>query len=269
MKKTKVLVFLGISIIIAIIAEVLGFKVTVFAATAAAALKPAVPAGAAQAGVAHQLQIIAKELKPAKPAAALGNWLAPIFYLAAFAFLAIGALHIDVPDAEGKRKKFNPMGIGIISLLVGLMWWPYIIAMMVAQGLGAAYEFCRGASRYVLVFLYGARLNYNYESSRSFQTAWTCCHYAGMVCRRLRIFFSHYRRSRRRSMDVSFHRCVRIIYCDECRRVIYSWNHEKRKTPWLDFNCCRLVLFGDSGNSMVSALSNARHTRLLKFKIIS
>ncbi len=144
MKKTKVLVFLCISIIIAVIAEVLGFNVTAFAASAAAALKPAVPSGAAHAGVADQLMVIAKELKPAKPAAAFGNWLAPIFYLAAFAFLAIGALHIDVPDAEGKRKKFNPMGIGIISLLVGLMWWPYIIAMMVVQGLGPLTNFVAG-----------------------------------------------------------------------------------------------------------------------------
>ncbi len=144
MKKTRTLLFLGVSIIIAIIAEVLGFKVTAFAATATAALKPAFPAGAAAGGLAHQLHIIAKELKPAKSAATLGNWLAPIFYLAAFAFLAIGALHIDVPDAEGKRKKFNPMGIGIISLLVGLMWWPYIIAMMVVQGLGPLTNFVAG-----------------------------------------------------------------------------------------------------------------------------
>ncbi|MHB1697272.1 MAG: hypothetical protein ACYCSQ_04135 [bacterium] len=139
----KAHLFLGISIIIAIIAEVLGFKVTAFAA-AAASLKPAIANGASNAGVAQQLSVIAKELSPAKPAASLGNWLAPIFYLAAFAFLAIGALHIDVPDKEGKRKKFNPMGIGIISLLVGLMWWPYIIAMMVAQGLGPLTNFVAG-----------------------------------------------------------------------------------------------------------------------------
>jgi hypothetical protein len=142
-RKFKAHLFLGISIIIAIIAEVLGFKVTAFAA-AAASLKPAMANGASNAGVAHQLSVIAKELSPAKPAATLGNWLAPIFYLAAFAFLAIGVLHTDVPDKEGKRKKFSPMGIGIISLLVGIMWWPYIIAMMVVQGLGPLTNFVAG-----------------------------------------------------------------------------------------------------------------------------
>ncbi len=146
-------VFLAVSIVIAIIAEVFGFKGSALAAANIAHAKAAMPPVPSSSGtaIAHQLSIIAKEVKPAKPffVSTVGKWIAPIMYLGAFALLANGVMHLDP-----KREKANEVGVGIITLIVGIMWWPFLIAMSVVQGLGPLTNFVVGlAGMYAFFFI--------------------------------------------------------------------------------------------------------------------
>ena len=85
----------------------------------------------------------------AKPAATIGKWIAPIIYIGAFALLANGVMHLD-PE----RKKASEMGVGIITLVAGIMWWPFLIAMSSAQGLGPLTNFVVGlAGMYAFFFI--------------------------------------------------------------------------------------------------------------------
>lgn len=87
--------------------------------------------------------------KAAKPAAAIGKWIAPIIYIGAFALLANGAMHLDP-----KREKANEVGVGFITLTAGVMWWPFLIAMSSVQGLGPLTNFVVGlAGMYAFFFI--------------------------------------------------------------------------------------------------------------------
>ncbi len=112
-----------------------------------AAMTPAAGNGGAAASLAQ----IAKELAPAKPffVTSDGKWIAPLMYIGAFALLANGLMHLD-PE----RKKASEFGVGIITVTAGLMWWPFLIAMMVTQGLGPLTNFVTGlAGMYAFFFI--------------------------------------------------------------------------------------------------------------------
>lgn len=80
--------------------------------------------------------------------APVGKWIAPIIYLGAFALLSQGFMHLD-PE----RKKANEKTVGVITLVVGLMWWPFLIAMISTQGLGFITNFVTGlAGMYAFFF---------------------------------------------------------------------------------------------------------------------
>lgn len=118
----------------------------------AAAATAAAQAGAAHAATAsHELGIIAGELKPAKPAftTSVGKWIAPLMYIGSFALLANGLMHLDPA-----RKRASELGVGIITATAGLMWWPFLIAMIMAQGLGPLTNFVTGlAGMYSFFFI--------------------------------------------------------------------------------------------------------------------
>ncbi len=79
----------------------------------------------------------------------VGKFIAPIMYLGAFALLANGLMHLD-PE----RKKANIKTVGVITATVGVMWWPFLIAMSVVQGLGALTNFITGlAGMYAFFFV--------------------------------------------------------------------------------------------------------------------
>lgn len=109
--------------------------------------------GAAQhlpdaAALSHQLSQIAGELKPVKHAT-IGKWIAPLMYLGGFALLANGFMHLD-PE----RKKANEVGVGIITATAGVMWWPFLIGMMMDQGLGPLTNIVTGlAGMYSFFFI--------------------------------------------------------------------------------------------------------------------
>ncbi|HUW97798.1 MAG TPA: AmiS/UreI family transporter [Acidiferrobacter sp.] len=78
-----------------------------------------------------------------------GKWIAPLMYIGAFALLANGLMHLD-PE----RKKASEFGVGIITAVAGLMWWPFLIAMTVVQGLGPLTNFVTGlAGMYAFFFI--------------------------------------------------------------------------------------------------------------------
>ncbi len=78
----------------------------------------------------------------------VGKWIAPIIFLGAFALLSQGFMHLDP-----QRKKANEKTVGVITLVVGLMWWPFLIAMIYAQGLGLITNFVTGlAGMYAFFF---------------------------------------------------------------------------------------------------------------------
>jgi len=94
---------------------------------------------------------IAKELAPAKPffVTSIGKWIAPLMYIGSFALLANGLMHLDPA-----RKKASEFGVGIITATAGLMWWPFLIAMIVVQGLGPLTNFVTGlAGMYAFFFI--------------------------------------------------------------------------------------------------------------------
>ncbi|MHB8252459.1 MAG: hypothetical protein ACYDEV_01855 [Acidiferrobacter sp.] len=94
---------------------------------------------------------IAKELAPAKPffVTSVGKWIAPLMYIGSFALLANGLMHLDP-----SRKKASELGVGIITATAGIMWWPFLIAMMVVQGLGPLTNFVTGlAGMYAFFFI--------------------------------------------------------------------------------------------------------------------
>jgi hypothetical protein len=85
----------------------------------------------------------------AAPQPTVGKWIDPIIYLGAFALLANGLMHLD-PE----RKKADQRAVGVITAAVGLMWWPFLIAMMSAQGLGKLTNFITGlAGMYSFFFI--------------------------------------------------------------------------------------------------------------------
>ena len=101
-------------------------------------------------GTAASLAQIAKDLAPAKPffATSDGKWIAPLMYIGSFALLANGLMHLDPA-----RKKASEFGVGIITATAGIMWWPFLIAMMVAQGLGPLTNLVTGlAGMYAFFF---------------------------------------------------------------------------------------------------------------------
>ena len=101
-------------------------------------------------GTAASLAQIAKDLAPAKPffATSDGKWIAPLMYIGSFALLANGLMHLDPA-----RKKPSEFGVGIITATAGIMWWPFLIAMMVAQGLGPLTNLVTGlAGMYAFFF---------------------------------------------------------------------------------------------------------------------
>ena len=55
----------------------------------------------------------------------VGKWIAPIIYLGAAVLLANGLLHLD-PEC----RKSSERVVGVITFVVGVMWWPFLIAMM-------------------------------------------------------------------------------------------------------------------------------------------
>ncbi|MDA8365010.1 MAG: hypothetical protein M0Z84_14635 [Gammaproteobacteria bacterium] len=118
----------------------------------AGAVTAAAQAGAAHAATAgHELGIIASELKPGKPvfATSVGKWIAPLMYIGSFALLANGLMHLD-----SERKRANEIGVGIITATAGLMWWPFLIGMIMAQGLGPLTNFVTGlAGMYSFFFI--------------------------------------------------------------------------------------------------------------------
>ncbi len=78
----------------------------------------------------------------------LGKWIAPIIYLGAFALLANGLMHLD-PE----RRKADERVVGVITLTVGVMWWPFLITMNAAHGLGHLTYFITGlAGLYAFAF---------------------------------------------------------------------------------------------------------------------
>ena len=80
---------------------------------------------------------------------AVGKWIAPIIYLGAFALLSQGFMHLD-PE----RKKANEKTVGVITLVVGVMWWPFLIAMISNEGLGPITNFVAGlAGMYAFFFM--------------------------------------------------------------------------------------------------------------------
>ncbi|WP_298136067.1 hypothetical protein [Acidiferrobacter sp.] len=112
-----------------------------------AATVPAAGGGGAAASLAQ----IAKELAPAKPffVTTDGKWIAPLMYIGSFALLANGLMHLD-PE----RKKANEFGVGLITTIAGIMWWPFLIAMMVVQGLGPLTNLVTGlAGMYAFFFM--------------------------------------------------------------------------------------------------------------------
>lgn len=103
---------------------------------------------AGSAAVANDLATIAKELQPHKTLS-IGKWIAPIMYIGAFALLANGVMHLD-PE----RRKANEVGVGIITLVAGVMWWPFLIGMMVEQGIGPLTNIVTGlAGMYAFFFI--------------------------------------------------------------------------------------------------------------------
>ncbi len=99
----------------------------------------------------QELGVIANELKPAKPpyVTSIGKWIAPLMYLGSFALLANGLMHLDPA-----RKHTSEKGVGIITATAGLMWWPFLIAMITAQGLGPLTNFVTGlAGMYSFFFI--------------------------------------------------------------------------------------------------------------------
>ncbi len=99
----------------------------------------------------QEVGTLAKEMTPAKPvyATAIGKWIAPIMYIGSFALLANGLMHLDPA-----RKKASEVGVGIITAVAGLMWWPFLIAMMLAQGLGPLTNIVTGlAGMYAFFFI--------------------------------------------------------------------------------------------------------------------
>ncbi len=79
----------------------------------------------------------------------VGKWIAPIIYLGAFALLANGFMHLD-PE----RKKANERVVGIITATVGIMWWPFLVTMNAAHGLGHLTYFITGlAGMYSFAFI--------------------------------------------------------------------------------------------------------------------
>ena len=90
---------------------------------------------AGDGGAAASLAQIAKDLAPAKPffVTSDGKWIAPLMYIGSFALLANGLMHLDPA-----RKKASEFGVGIITATAGIMWWPFLIAMMVARACTAA-----------------------------------------------------------------------------------------------------------------------------------
>jgi len=79
----------------------------------------------------------------------VGKFIAPIMYLGAFALLANGLMHLD-PE----RKKADMRVVGVITATAGVMWWPFLIAMSVVQGLGALTNFITGlAGMYAFFFI--------------------------------------------------------------------------------------------------------------------
>ena len=106
--------------------------------------------GTGGGGTAASLAQIAKDLAPAKPffATSDGKWIAPLMYIGSFALLANGLMHLDPA-----RKKASEFGVGIITATAGIMWWPFLIAMMVAQGLGPLTNLVTGlAGMYAFFF---------------------------------------------------------------------------------------------------------------------
>ncbi|MBX6422212.1 hypothetical protein [Thermosulfurimonas sp. F29] len=78
----------------------------------------------------------------------VGKWIAPIIYLGAAVLLANGLLHLD-PE----RRKSSERVVGVITFVVGVMWWPFLIAMMMEQGLGPITNFVTGlAGMYAFAF---------------------------------------------------------------------------------------------------------------------
>ncbi len=107
--------------------------------------------GAGSDSATAALAQIAKDLAPAKPffVTTVGKWIAPLMYIGSFALLANGLMHLDPT-----RKKANEFGVGIITATAGLMWWPFLIAMMVVQGLGPLTNFVVGlAGMYAFFFI--------------------------------------------------------------------------------------------------------------------
>ena len=129
---------------------VVGLAMFTREACAATAVAHAATAARAAGPLTHDLGAIAKELKPAKPVytTAIGKWIAPLMYIGSFALLANGLMHLD-PE----RKKANEVGVGIITAIAGLMWWPFLIAMIMDQGLGPLTNFVTGlAGMYAFFF---------------------------------------------------------------------------------------------------------------------
>ena len=80
--------------------------------------------------------------------APIGKWIAPLIFLGAFALLANGFMHLD-PE----RKKANEKTVGVITAAAGIFWWPFLIGMMGAQGLGPLTNFVTGlAGMYAFFF---------------------------------------------------------------------------------------------------------------------
>lgn len=78
----------------------------------------------------------------------VGKWIAPIIYLGAFALLANGLMHLD-PE----RRKADERVVGVITLTVGVMWWPFLITMNAVHGLGHLTYFITGlAGMYAFAF---------------------------------------------------------------------------------------------------------------------
>ena len=79
----------------------------------------------------------------------VGKWIAPIIYLGAFALLANGLMHLD-PE----RRKADERVVGVITLTVGVMWWPFLITMNAVHGLGHLTYFVTGlAGMYAFAFI--------------------------------------------------------------------------------------------------------------------
>jgi hypothetical protein len=115
---------------------------------ASAATMAGQAAGAA-ASATNDLATIAKELAPAIPKPTIGKWISPLMYIGAFALLANGVMHLDV-----ERQRANEVGVGIITVVAGVMWWPFLVAMTVVQGLGPLTNFVTGlAGMYSFFFI--------------------------------------------------------------------------------------------------------------------